>query len=167
MPSQAPKPKDSVMPANHPSKLTRCACLNEKFSINPAFMIGKNVPDIDNHLSIVSQLDESPACPRVKRPPVPTSILPAHGVPQSEIPTKIDFIGQENTWIATTTSNKNSQSLPTLTVSNFVMQNRKSSRLVGAARNLSRKPYPDFPYFLGIIAARRKSHVTTLCPLCH
>ena len=155
------------MPANQPSKLTRRACLNEKFSINPAFMIGKNVPPIDNHLSIISPLDESPVCPRVKRPPIPTANLPAHGVAQSELPTKTDLIGQKNIWITTTNSNNNSQSLPTLTVSNFVMQNRKSSQLVGAARNLSRKPNPDFPYLPAIIEDRGKPHVTTLCPLCY
>ena len=57
----------------------RPACRNEKFSINPAFVIQKNIAVIDNHISRSRSLDPSATCPPFNISTVPTTATPFSG----------------------------------------------------------------------------------------
>ena len=55
------------------------ACRNEKFSINPAFVIQKNIAAIDNNLSRSRSPDPSATCPPFNVSTVPTTATPFSG----------------------------------------------------------------------------------------
>ena len=75
---------------------------NQKFSIKHDFMTQKNIPSIDNHVSIILPWDSSAPCRRANSSAVPASTLPsadtlrAHSrrPAQLEFPTKPDLIGK-------------------------------------------------------------------------
>lgn len=130
---------------------------NQNLSINPTLMRQKNIPAIDNHLSIICTLAASKLYQRATGTTAPTPTLPACGKRPSATPQRpaLGLIRNSNKTRFSWTKkylpyNKNIQQKPLsppdllrLRRSGFVMRNHRASLDVGATCQLAQKHLPS------------------------